>query len=96
MRDTAKRPAVSRETLDAVVAALAISGPLLQAEPLRRGHIHETFIVTCSGGQRYLVQRLSTVVLPNPEPVLRLNLEADTEALMIEKRDALLARIEAG
>jgi len=31
----------------------------------------------------------------NTEPVLRLNLEADTEALMEEKRDALLARIEA-
>jgi phosphomannomutase len=29
----------------------------------------------------------------NTEPVLRLNLEADNEALMIEKRDALLARI---
>jgi phosphomannomutase len=29
----------------------------------------------------------------NTEPVLRLNLEADSEALMIEKRDALLARI---
>jgi phosphomannomutase len=29
----------------------------------------------------------------NTEPVLRLNLEADTEALMVEKRDALLARI---
>jgi phosphomannomutase len=32
----------------------------------------------------------------NTEPVLRLNLEADTEARMIETRDALLARIEAG
>ena len=32
----------------------------------------------------------------NTEPVLRLNLEADTEALMIEKRDALLSRIESG
>jgi phosphomannomutase len=29
----------------------------------------------------------------NTEPVLRLNLEADCESLMIEKRDALLARI---
>ncbi len=29
----------------------------------------------------------------NTEPVLRLNLEADNEPLMIEKRDALLARI---
>jgi len=29
----------------------------------------------------------------NTEPVLRLNLEADSESLMIEKRDALLARI---
>jgi len=29
----------------------------------------------------------------NTEPVLRLNLEADSEPLMIEKRDALLARI---
>jgi phosphomannomutase len=29
----------------------------------------------------------------NTEPVLRLNLEADNESLMIEKRDALLARI---
>jgi phosphomannomutase len=29
----------------------------------------------------------------NTEPVLRLNLEADNELLMIEKRDALLAQI---
>ena len=29
----------------------------------------------------------------NTEPVLRLNLEADNESLMLEKRDALLARI---
>jgi phosphomannomutase len=29
----------------------------------------------------------------NTEPVLRLNVEADSESLMIEKRDALLARI---
>jgi phosphomannomutase len=29
----------------------------------------------------------------NTEPVLRLNVEADNEPLMIEKRDALLARI---
>ena len=32
----------------------------------------------------------------NTEPVLRLNLEAADEAAMSEKRDALLARIEAG
>ncbi len=32
----------------------------------------------------------------NTEPVLRLNLEANDEASMVEKRDALLARIEAG
>ena len=31
----------------------------------------------------------------NTEPVLRLNLEADSEAEMIQKRDGLLARIEA-
>ena len=31
----------------------------------------------------------------NTEPVLRLNLEADTRELMEEKRDALLARIDA-
>jgi phosphomannomutase len=32
----------------------------------------------------------------NTEPVLRLNLEADSERAMVERRDALLARIEAG
>jgi phosphomannomutase len=32
----------------------------------------------------------------NTEPVLRLNLEANTEAEMIEKRDALLTRIRGG
>ena len=32
----------------------------------------------------------------NTEPVLRLNLEADTEAAMVERRDALLARIRGG
>jgi phosphomannomutase len=31
----------------------------------------------------------------NTEPVLRLNLEADTEAKMIEERDRMLARVEA-
>jgi phosphomannomutase len=31
----------------------------------------------------------------NTEPVLRLNLEADSQALMVEKRDALLARIDS-
>jgi phosphomannomutase len=31
----------------------------------------------------------------NTEPVLRLNLEADTEAEMFERRDAMLARIES-
>ena len=30
----------------------------------------------------------------NTEPVLRLNLEADTEAKMVEERDRMLARIE--
>ena len=32
----------------------------------------------------------------NTEPVLRLNVEADNEPLMIEKRDGLLAQINAG
>ena len=32
----------------------------------------------------------------NTEPVLRLNLEADSEARMVEERDRLLARIEQG
>ena len=32
----------------------------------------------------------------NTEPVLRLNLEANSEAEMARRRDALLARIEAG
>ena len=32
----------------------------------------------------------------NTEPVLRLNLEAESEARMVELRDSLLARIEAG
>ncbi len=31
----------------------------------------------------------------NTEPVLRLNLEADSEALMVEKRDALVARMDS-
>ncbi len=30
----------------------------------------------------------------NTEPVLRLNLEADTDARMVEERDRMLARIE--
>jgi phosphomannomutase len=31
----------------------------------------------------------------NTEPVLRLNLEADAEDEMVDRRDAMLARIEA-
>lgn len=56
--------------LEAAVAAFTVSGPLQWAEPLRRGHIHDTFIATCRGGRRYLLQRLNRVVFPDPEPVL--------------------------
>ncbi|HXV37229.1 MAG TPA: phosphomannomutase/phosphoglucomutase [Myxococcota bacterium] len=63
-------------------------------ESIRREHAAAPFVSQLDGLLVRYPDWWFNLRPSNTEPVLRLNLEADTEALMREKRDALLARIE--
>jgi N-acetylhexosamine 1-kinase len=51
------------------VEAFAFDGRPVGSEPIPGGHIHETVLVTCTGG-RYVLQRLNQRVFPDLEAVL--------------------------
>lgn len=56
-----------------LVAAFAIEGALLSCEPLKRGHIHDTFVAsveTPAGPRRYVLQRINTHVFRDPGAVM--------------------------
>jgi Ser/Thr protein kinase RdoA (MazF antagonist) len=53
----------------AVTDAFRFAGPALGSEPLRGGHIHRNFLVTCTGG-RYVLQRLNVGVFPDIDAVV--------------------------
>jgi Ser/Thr protein kinase RdoA (MazF antagonist) len=57
----------------ATVAAFGLEGRLLACEPLKRGHIHDTFVATCerrAGTSRFVLQCLNTHVFREPEAVM--------------------------
>ena len=58
-----------REVPRAVTDAFRFAGPAIGSEPLRGGHIHQNFLVTCTGG-RYVLQRLNDRVFPDIDAVL--------------------------
>jgi Ser/Thr protein kinase RdoA (MazF antagonist) len=57
----------------ATVAAFGLEGRLLACEPLKRGHIHDTFVASCetrAGAARHVLQCLNTRVFREPEAVM--------------------------
>ena len=76
-----------------VFRAFAIEGELLGAEPLKRGHIHDTFVSTwrqAAGERHYLHQRINDAVFPDVELLMR-NVRTITEHLAAKR-----AQLEAG
>jgi Ser/Thr protein kinase RdoA (MazF antagonist) len=57
--------AITPETVD----AFSFDGSVVSARLLSGGHIHQSFLVTCTGG-RYVLQRLNDRVFPDIEAVL--------------------------
>ena len=66
-----------------VAACFAIDGRLLELRPLRRGHIHDTFVSTWHAGagkQRFLHQRMNVAVFPDLKGLMH-NIERVTRHL---------------
>lgn len=56
-----------------LAAAFGLPGRLLHCEPLKRGHIHDTFVASLERGgasARYVLQRLNTNVFRDPAAVM--------------------------
>jgi Ser/Thr protein kinase RdoA (MazF antagonist) len=51
---------------DPILDTFRFDGPCITSEPLPGGHIHQSFLVTCTGA-RYVLQRLNDRVFPDPE-----------------------------
>ncbi|MEO6596087.1 MAG: phosphotransferase [Planctomycetota bacterium] len=67
----------SDEELRSAVAQFAIDGTLMDVRPLRRGHIHDTFVSTwtggdgsCGGQRRFLHQRMNDKVFQDIPAVM--------------------------
>jgi Ser/Thr protein kinase RdoA (MazF antagonist) len=57
-----------------IARRFAGSGEVVEVTPLRRGHIHSSFVVDVGGGKdvsRLLLQRINASVFPDPEGVIR-------------------------
>jgi aminoglycoside phosphotransferase (APT) family kinase protein len=67
--------------LPAIADCFGLGRDLARVEPLRRGHIHDSYVVTRrSDGRRYLVQRINQTVFAHPEAVVE-NIRRVTEHL---------------
>ena len=57
------------EVPEAILDAFRLEGRRVGTAPLSGGHIHQNFLVTCTGG-RYVLQRLNDRVFPDIDAVL--------------------------
>lgn len=55
---------------EAIRAAAAFAADAIEAKPLGGGNINETFLVTRRCGARFVLQRISTVVFPDPGAIM--------------------------
>ena len=57
----------------AAARSFDLAGEPIEAAPLGNGHIHDTFLVSCTGAphrDRYVLQRLNRAVFPDPNLVM--------------------------
>lgn len=65
---------VPEEELRAAAARFRLPGPAAGIEPLGRGNIHATFLVSCgpgAGPRRFVLQRINREAFPEPELMMR-------------------------
>ena len=66
--------AIANAELAGVASGFAIDGVLTAAEPLGRGHIHDSFLLTFEGGagaRRYVLQRINDRVFTDPRTLMQ-------------------------
>ncbi len=56
--------------LTAVLEAFPFPGEIVQVKRYGQGHISDTYCVVCRGGERLILQGLSTVAFPQPDKVM--------------------------
>ena len=69
-----------------IVRRFGFTGETESIAPYGRGHINETYCVTCSGGHHYLLQNVNVRVFKNPQEVME-NIERVTEHLRRKIRE---------
>lgn len=53
-----------------IAACFAVNGSVIDANSHRGGHINRSFIVKCSGGESYFLQRINSSVFRQPQHVM--------------------------
>ena len=53
-----------------IAGQFALEGSFREALPLTSGHINDTFLVSCGGPRRYILQRINHAVFRKPEQVM--------------------------
>ncbi len=66
--------------LTTIVTAFQVSGGAIEIAPHGAGLIHDTYIVTCQGGGRYILQRINSQVFRNV-PAVQENIQRVTNHL---------------
>lgn len=51
--------------------AFSLSGEVLEIKPCGNGHINHTFVLSCDGGKRYILQILNTDIFKDPHGVMQ-------------------------
>ena len=69
-------------TIEEAIQAFCFAGPFVDTQRLSHGHIHQSFLVTCTGG-RYVLQRLNDRVFPDV-------------AVVVANTQRVLSHLEAG
>ena len=78
------------EGLESIVKHFHLEGRLLKATPLARGHINDTYILTCAQNNhiiRYVLQRINHAVFKDP-PAMMVNILRVTEHIHGKMEDA--------
>ena len=73
--------------------ASRFSDDVANVKPLEGGNINETFRVDCADGSRFILQRISTTVFPDPAAIMRnLRVICEHSAKRLADEEALAAR----
>ena len=74
------------EEKQAILAAFQLDGKVMDCRHYGQGHINETYLVTTTGGKRYILQKISRTAFPDVEGLME-NIVGVTEFLRKKNTD---------